>query len=196
MKIKLNLVVLAVSITLLLCGCAQVGPSMVSPEVYKSSRDNMVSQNQLRKERAETGRSNEGLNQKMIGEWEKVALAEIQGKTTNGGNKSITITDEGVLGGFPCIFINDSWINKTLTIQKIGGFLDGHKWDFELMSHGGLKRYKLPPGRYNCWWATEYSDQKYPSAGPDSFPVTVVPHFYYSKLEEDFHGGYRLRGGY
>ncbi len=187
MKSK-NLILMfaAVSILLLFCGCAQVGPAMVSPAVYKSSRDVMVANNQAAKLDTE-------LEKSRASAWNQVALNEIQGKATGNG-KDAVITADGVLGGFSCIFINDSQQNKTLTIQKVGGFLNGKKFNFELTSRGGLKKYKLPSGDYTCRWTTEYSSQRYPVAGPAHFRVTVDPHFYYGRTGENFHGGYRLYG--
>lgn len=190
MKTKIQIVLTVVFVTpliLLFIGCAQVGPAMVSPAVYKSSRDVMVAENRAQRQDIE-------LEQARANEWQKVAVADIQGKATGGGKNDRTITADGVLGGFPCIFINDSRRTKTLTIQKIGGFLGGKKWDFTLTGNGGLEKFKLPVGNYSCWWITEYSNQSYPTTGPARFRVTTDPHFYYGKMKENFHGGYRLYG--
>lgn len=182
MKTKIITAVTVVGL-LLTTGCAQLGPLAVSPRVYKSSRDVFVSQN-----RAEA--NNQELEIARANEWQKVAIGEIQGKT-GGDAKDKTISVEGVLGGFPCLFVNDSRRTKSLTVQKVGGFLGGQKWNFNLPGLGGMKKYKLPDGYYLCWWTTEYSGQKY---GPDRFRVTIVPHYYYGATEENFHGGYRLFG--
>lgn len=186
MKNKIQILLAMIGLIALVSGCAQFGPAMIDPAVYKSSRDTIVAENQAAK-------NNISLEQARANEWNKVAVEEIQGKTIGGG-KNLTITSERVLGGFPCIFINDSQRSKTLTIQKVGGLLNGHKWDFKITGNGGIKKYKLLVGDYTCQWITEYSDQKYPTTGPDHFLVTIEPHFYYGETQENYHGGYRLFG--
>jgi hypothetical protein len=193
MKTKTFLFFLTAIPLALLTGCAQLGPVAVSPAVYKSSRDAMVSQNQLRKEEAETGRANEKLVQEMTGEWKNVALSEIQGKVAGGTDSSVrkTVDKDGVLGGSECVFINESPRDKIIIATKRGGFMNGQRFNIPV-ERNARTVFKLPTGDYSYVWLVKDVYYTYFGGGPRNFPVTAVPHYFDNKLNKNFHGGVLL----
>jgi hypothetical protein len=190
MKTKNN-IILAVFIALLLCGCAQVGPYMVSPSVYKSSRNAAVANNQVRTARLNLSKANYDQEQDQVKAWNNLALREIKGGGNGTDGTNMTITAEGVVGGFLCIFKNDSWYGKVLTVQKVGGLLDGQKFVLRMTAHGGNKEFRLFAGEYICHWDTiDYPGQ----IGCGKFSVTTIPHYYDTETMKNYHGGFRLYG--
>lgn len=178
-------------VVIFLLGCAQKGPYMVSPSVYRSSERAISANNHANAERAISNQQNEQLSRKRAIARHEVAIKTISEAENDGGIEIINI--DGMIGGFPVIFPNDSRRDKTIFITKAGGELSGQRWSFYIPK-GGYREYKLEIGKYFIQWTDEYSNTLYPHKGPDIFPVTPNPHYFHDKTAKNYHGGYRLYG--
>lgn len=191
---KITFVVLLLGFLYVFYGCASILPYAVSPSVYRSSEGFIVAKNNLGKETAITGIENERITQAIQTEWGKVAIAEIQGKSLSEQTTTAsTISKDGVLGGFECLFFNDSRRKKTITVTKIGGFMNGQRVEI-LLTPKEKAVFKLPAGYYAYTWIIENNNSIFPENGPASFNVTTAPHYYDLETQKNYHGGVKLFG--
>lgn len=192
--------VIIVLLTAVLGGCASVLPKAMSTDVYFSERDAIVAENNLQTATATTGIQNENINQRLATAWGDVALAEIREKAQSDGpsasasNPKATIDENGVLGGFNCLFTNESPDReKTISATKVGGFMNGQKFIIPL-NKGDRRVFKLPAGHFIYTWTVENDSNVYPEKGPRSFNVAAVPKSFDAKSNINYHGGVRLFG--
>lgn len=185
----------------LLDNCAEVGPQLISPKVYSSSRDAIVASHQADqkayeadKELSKSNQLKEQLARERARERQKVKLAEIKGATqTQSTQPRRTIDSEGVLGGFPVIFVNDTRRMRIIFFSKAQGIQRGYRWLFTIPA-GRYKEYKLETGWYRIQWTIEDYDYMYPTDGPALFEVRMEDDFFYEQTDKSYHGGYRLFG--
>ncbi|MFA6551172.1 MAG: hypothetical protein WCV41_01435 [Patescibacteria group bacterium] len=173
---------------LFLQGCA-AAPHFVSTDVYKSNKDKIIETNKTLVESAKTYQLNEQQARERAQARQQIALAEIN----NAASAIKIISADGIMGGFPVIFINDSRRAKTIIIKKTSGDLKGYRWTFSIPA-GRFKEYKLEKDTYHLEWTTEDSGSKYPTNGPAIFEVRSDANFFYDQTEKSYHGGYRLTG--
>lgn len=174
-----------------LVGCAQQGPKMTSLKVYRAERDKIVAQNNLEIAQAERQKLNQELAKERERARNNIALTNINSGRKNDG----TINSDGIIGGFPCIFVNDSRRNKTLFLESV---TTGKKYSLDLVKRNGMKIFDLETGQYLVTWTVENSNTVYPYKNgktvPDICNVTADPHYWHEKTAKDYHGGYRLFG--
>lgn len=200
MKRLIMLALVAVLAIVSFSGCAQVGPVMVSPFVYRSSEKATVKANEAKEEKEISNAEGERQARERAKARHAVALNEIRGEPFTTSEESTdkikpkrVITAEGIVGGFQSIFINDSETNKEIVVKKLDGDFAGYKWRFYLPKKGGQKKFKLETGLHEYQWTTESDSRLYPEK-PKTFNVTPYPHYWDDRAGENFHGGVRLFG--
>ncbi len=245
-----------VAIAFIVSGCAEIGPAVISPKVYKSSELKMVSANSLATAKNITSIQGQELDAKLAEQWGKLSLQEVENATkaispkessiqkmnVNVDDKSMkvigsvigeektqevikklgeekkappskepaetpstseqvrespvsySVGPDGVAGGVYCLFINDGYWNKSITLTKEGGALDGRSFNFDLPKNGGLKKYRLLPGKYKIRWTREYDNQKYSPPKDEPLIVTYYPKSWDDRTATNYHGRVRLYG--
>lgn len=195
--------VVVVSVTLaLILGCAQVGPKMISPAVYSSSRDAVVEDNKLSKEKSTTGvKAQEQLRERSAARHQLV-MEDLK-KTLS--NESVTpttkfsadaINPNGMVGGFPSVVINDSACDAIVNVKKLNGDYAGVTWSFDLKSNGGDKELSLEADNYAIAWSFANSTVNHPVLGEGDPFMTVHnnPRFPYGRKQKTYYGAYRIKG--
>jgi len=193
-----------------LFGCAEIAPRIVSKDVYEKSKEQVVAEKEARTERLNADKRGQVLAQKRAEMRSKVAEAELEkafwaatgdhpskGQATGAQSAKApkVMSAEGIIGGFPVIFINDSERNKELIVKKKGSDFADFGWHFTLPKRGGIEIYKFEAGDYDVWWTVEYDNRLYPEPKkPERLTVTTTPKFFYKKTGESYHGAFRLWG--
>jgi len=193
------LVIAMFGLAALAAGCARVAPNMISTDVYSSSRDAIVANDKVVEARAKSAKENERMALETAELWNKLAKKELESmlnpatETSEGKpvSKNYTVGPNGVVGGLPCLFNNDSQRNKTLILTKYGGLLSEYKFKFDVVKQGGQRKYNLLPGNYYVAWTVEYDNNVYTG---NPMEVTLNPKLYDDRNGEQFYGGYRLWG--
>lgn len=182
------------SIVLISClnNCAVVGPYMVSPSVYGSTNNAIVENNKSKQEFSKSQQLNQQLLRERALARNKYALGEINGSTETIKINELVSTN-GLIGGVPVIFVNDSRRSKNITVTSVNSYMFGYKWNF-LLPEKGYREFKLEVGEYWIEWTSEYSNQVYPREKPDEFFVTLDPHYWHDQTQKNYHGGYRIYG--
>lgn len=181
-----------------LFGCAKMGPSMWSKEVYRATEKAEVKGQRARGEKysakGEFYRT-EQLEQLLAQDRMKVQNTIIINDLKKGNKHGGTIfSKEGLVSGFKVIFINKSRRDKTITIKKADS-LSKRRWIFEIPSHrqgGSYKIHKMEVGVYEVSWTVGTSRKKWPKKGPDHFEVSGLENLWHDKTKTYYAGGYVL----
>ncbi|MDP3900433.1 MAG: hypothetical protein Q8Q23_05120 [bacterium] len=165
---------------------------MVSPSVYGSTNNAIVENNKSKQEFSKSQQLNQQLLRERALARNKYALGEINGSTETIKINELVSTN-GLIGGVPVIFVNDSRRSKNITVTSVNSYMFGYKWNF-LLPEKGYREFKLEVGEYWIEWTSEYSNQVYPREKPDEFFVTLDPHYWHDQTQKNYHGGYRIYG--
>jgi len=203
MKTRFFAVMAIVGLSLLANAC--VVRSIItdlSPSVIGSDINAEVKRNEAVKAKFASDEQGQKLSQETAVLWNEIAKKELRAKLNpetvkpedEQASKNYTIGPDGVVGGLPCQFVNDSQRNKTLLLTKEGGLLAGYKFSFDMIKQGGQKKYKLLPGVYAIAWTTEYDNNIYRPGSGERLTVTLNPKLYDDRTGEQYHGRVRLFG--
>lgn len=179
MKTLHLLFVLAVFV--LLTGCADI-IAHNSPSAYISKRNELVARYDARSEKYKTSQLNQQLVRQRAETRNEVQLAEIRNPTEAGAS-----TQNGdIPGGFPVIFYNLSWENRTLIVKKLEGDMEGYEWEFYLPKRCGNVQPKLEVGSYSIYWINEYSNKRHYGGVAK---VSSEPFYWDGRTKKWYHGG-------
>jgi len=121
----------------------------------------------------------------------KIAPSPNDAKETPG---VYSVGPDGVIGGYYCLFTNDSYYNKTLTLTKIGGILAGRSFRFDVPKNGGAKKYRLLPGEYAPSWTREYDSRVYYPDHGEKLVVSRNPMIWDDRTGMNYHASFRFFG--
>ncbi|MDO8668007.1 MAG: hypothetical protein Q7K35_02810 [bacterium] len=109
---------------------------------------------------------------------------------TPGSGTVVQFGTNGMVGGVPCLFNNESTVDRTVTVANS----EGYKYTFTVAG-SMMETINLLPGKYSYNWTIGKDPATYPTTGQEvTFSVDSKPVHAFRTLGKTFHGGLKFRG--